>query len=931
MKTLLKSSLASTSSQAIKKRKLNDNVVQNNEISLPTKSKIPASDLLDNTKNLVSTFEARKDISYYIGKQWSAEEKIDILKNIWGPDPNYKFPQSGNRNLRFQINWTYEFCWLRYSKIQDGAFCLTCILFPPSDGLGKGGHQNPGKLVIEKYNNWKKAKDLFKKVEPIDRQINEALKKEINDNRDRLRPIIKTILFCGNQGISLRGHRDSGIIDLNEHASTENQGNFRELIKFRIDSGDNVLKNYLETANKNATYLSPLIQNEIISVCNKLILEHLVANVNKSKSFTILADETTDVSNKEQITLCVRYVDLDANKIREDFLQFIEIQNMSGKGLSDVILKSMTDFGLNTKYLTGQGYDGAAAMSGRYNGVQKFIRDEHPSAFYLHCSAHCLNLAITFSYKVPEIRNCMGTTQSVSTFFGYPKRQSILQLSIVEIFPQTNRFKLKNLCATRWVDRHDAVILFEELQPAILHALDRITLWPDSDTSSSASHLLTGLTAIRQLKFQTALAILVKILSISFPLSRYLQTVNLDLKTALEAAYNIQNNIQEIRENCDVQFQQLFLSVITLCEKFDITVSLPRQCKSDNPEYFLRVSLFIPFIDNFLDQLNDRFISHRIVLNNFDCILPKIEMKISEEIKGKFKQLVETYQDIVDECIDSNLNDNLLNGELDLWYTKYSTLTSTELKNKNVIEVYFQTCPNVYPIISKLLQIFITLPVSTATGERSFSTLRRLKTYLRNSSGQIRLNGLALLNIHRDINVDINDVLDELAKKSKRKLNINENILEVDHNYKTIVNHIPEIVDIAGDPLDPINRMPENRYERYDRIKKGPFQPVITFPRRQIGVSNRSFHALWYKDFNWLEYSSALDAAFCFACHYFSMDITSHRDHSDPAFISTGFRGWNIATKKFKLHQMSSIHISSVQTLSSYLKEIPIDVQLEKN
>jgi len=54
---------------------------------------------------------------------------------------------------------------------------------------------------------------------------------------------------------------------------------------------------------------------------------------------------------------------------------------MSVKGLSDVILKSITDFGLNTKYLTGQGYDGAAAMSGRYNGEQKFILDEHPSPF----------------------------------------------------------------------------------------------------------------------------------------------------------------------------------------------------------------------------------------------------------------------------------------------------------------------------------------------------------------------------------------------------------------------------------------------------------------------------------------------------------------------------------------------------------------------
>ncbi len=54
-----------------------------------------------------------------------------------------------------------------------------------------------------------------------------------------------------------------------------------------------------------------------------------------------------------------------------------------------------------------------------------------------------------------------------------------------------------------------------------------------------------------------------KILSISFPLSQYLQTENLDLKTAIEATSNVHNNIQHVRKNCDVEFQQLFLSVIT--------------------------------------------------------------------------------------------------------------------------------------------------------------------------------------------------------------------------------------------------------------------------------------------------------------------------------------------------------------------------------
>jgi len=80
--------------------------------------------------------------------------------------------------------------------------------------------------------------------------------------------------------------------------------------------------------------------------------------------------------------------------------------------------------------------------------------------------------------------------------------------------------------------------------------------------------------------------------------------------------------------------------------------------------------------------------------------------------------------------------------------------------------LYFKTSPDVYLIIYKLFQIFITLSVSTATGVRLFSTLRRLKTYLRNSCRQIRLNDLALLNIHRDVNVDINDVIDELARTS---------------------------------------------------------------------------------------------------------------------------------------------------------------------
>lgn len=48
----------------------------------------------------------------------------------------------------------------------------------------------------------------------------------------------------------------------------------------------------------------------------------------------------------------------------------------------------------------------------------------------------------------------------------------------------------------------------------------------------------------------------------------------------------------------------------------------------------------------------------------------------------------------------------------------------------------------IYPNIFKLLQILVTLPVSSATNERTFSNLKRIKTYLRNSMSEVNYNKL---------------------------------------------------------------------------------------------------------------------------------------------------------------------------------------------
>ena len=66
---------------------------------------------------------------------------------------------------------------------------------------------------------------------------------------------------------------------------------------------------------------------------------------------------------------------------------------------------------------------------------------------------------------------------------------------------------------------------------------------------------------------------------------------------------------------------------------------------------------------------------------------------------------------------------------------------------------------NLYPSLAVLTQILATLPVTTATNKRSFSALKYLKIYLRNTMKELRLNGLALLYVHRDISLDFEQVI----------------------------------------------------------------------------------------------------------------------------------------------------------------------------
>ncbi|XP_060854889.1 52 kDa repressor of the inhibitor of the protein kinase-like [Metopolophium dirhodum] len=258
---------------------------------------------------------------------------------------------------------------------------------------------------------------------------------KVKENRKRLVPIIQCILLCGREEIPLRGHLDFGKIVIDDINSIE--GKFRAILKYRA-IGDEHLKNMLEGCGKRNKYTSPIIQNQIIEACNKIILKQIVDKVNSSKCFSILADETTDVATKEQLSISVRYVDND-DILHEDFLQFFEINSLIGSSLASSILDGLNACGIDCEHLYGREIQWC------------------PSS-------------VCTSSDIKSVRNCLGIVERLYVFFNTPKRKNELinEIENSDSIPCSNARTLKRQCATRWVQKYESLNDFVELLPFVI-------------------------------------------------------------------------------------------------------------------------------------------------------------------------------------------------------------------------------------------------------------------------------------------------------------------------------------------------------------------------------------------------------------------------------------------------------------------------------
>ncbi|CAN1190219.1 Zinc finger MYM-type protein 1 [Linum perenne] len=167
-----------------------------------------------------------------------------------------------------------------------------------------------------------------------------------------------------------------------------NRENVTEWIHFLTQWRSDVNDVALYNAPKNAKYISPDIQKEILAITANRVRWQIREEVGDSY-FSILVDEAQDASGREQMALIFRFVN-SAGILTERFFAIKGVSETSSETLKQVICDVLSQYNLQVEKLRGQGYDGASNMSEKFNGLKALFLKDCPYAYFVHCFAHRL-------------------------------------------------------------------------------------------------------------------------------------------------------------------------------------------------------------------------------------------------------------------------------------------------------------------------------------------------------------------------------------------------------------------------------------------------------------------------------------------------------------------------------------------------------------
>ena len=274
-------------------------------VEVASSSEAPTVVLMDQTEDLMVE-EALNSTPDNNSRTHSVHEKQEIVvQNV--PSAEFVFPRSSGRAC--QLSWFETYRWLHYNVTEDCVLCFTCLEADKLNGLNSAKRRDTSFLSIG-FRNWKKGPERLeahaksslhcqasafllqrRKGVPVCDLIVKQSEEQQLQSRTSMLAVLSSIRYLARTGQALRG-------------SGHDEGNLNVLLEERSGNvGQPSLKAWME---RRDNYTDGKIQNEILEIMAHSVQRCLVDEIKKSRFFGVICDGTTDVSGKEQLSLCIR-------------------------------------------------------------------------------------------------------------------------------------------------------------------------------------------------------------------------------------------------------------------------------------------------------------------------------------------------------------------------------------------------------------------------------------------------------------------------------------------------------------------------------------------------------------------------------------------------------------------------------------------------
>ena len=581
-------------------------------------------------------------------------------------------------------------------------------------------------------------------------------------NRSMFMRILQNIRFLARQGLALRGSGDG------------EDSNFIQLLRLREFDCPAVAEWMSKKTNK---YTSGDVQNEVLQIMALNILRDVAASIKTSGWYTIMADECTDVSNKEQFVICIRWVDTDLCD-HEDIIGLHQVNGIDSSTLVATIQDVLLRLGLSISMCRGQCYDGAANMSGSRGGVSARLQEKEPRAVLTHCYGHALNLAVGDCIKKSTIcRDALDVSFEIAKLLRFsPKRAATFDRIRVEDPMEDNAPSqgIRAFCPTRWTVRGDA------LESILDHWATLSLLWEEcleTRLDPDVKARIIGVKAqMNSFSLLFGVHLSKTILQITDNLSRSLQK---ESRSAAEGQGIAALSLETLKAcRSDEAFESFYSRVEVSRKKLDVSPAcLPRKRKA--PAHFEIGSGAGSHPESAMDLYRQKY------FEALDLVIESIKIRFHQpgyQLYSHLEQLIvlaangkEYAQHVEAVCkfYGNDLDSSLLRTQLDSLKCYFNTRESTTIVE--VIAGIRSMSPvqrSFFSEVCSVTRLVLVMPATNAASERSFSCMRRLKTYLRGTMHQSRLNHVMLLSINKDHvdSLDLNAIGEEFIRGSEHRL-----------------------------------------------------------------------------------------------------------------------------------------------------------------